>query len=107
MEAVDLLSSKIGLILCVPGAMHCQESARILLASPKKYAQPERATRRSQREMTLFRKRAVKMGKDTKRPDQKPDQQKVIALTEYVQKLGSVERAKKALDALEQLRRAA
>ena len=47
------------------------------------------------------------MGKDEKRPDQKMDQQKVIALTEYVQKLGSVERARKALEALEQLRRAA
>ena len=53
------------------------------------------------------------MGKDTatgrKRPaaDQELDQQKVIALAEYVQKLRSVERAREALDALEQLRRAA
>ena len=53
------------------------------------------------------------MGKDTatgtkrRAADQKLDHQKVIALTEYVQKLGSVERAREALDALEQLRRAA
>ena len=57
--------------------------------------------------MSFRKPRAIKMGEDTKRRDQKLDQQKVIALAEYVQKLGSVERARKALDALERLRRAA
>ena len=75
------------------------ETGEKLSTGPPRWPIPEK--------VTLPRKRAAKMSKDAKRPDQKMDQQKVIALTEYVQKLGSVERARKALEALEQLRRAA
>ena len=41
------------------------------------------------------------------RADQTLDQRTVITLTEYVQKLGGLERAKQALEALNELQRAA